>query len=112
MEVTYHFIQNSILKGKMVEFCGWSMPLQYSQSVMESSQHCRDKALLFDVSHMCGLSLRGKDAAKFLEKLIVGSVHNLKSGTGTLTVFTNENGGIIDDSIVTKVFKYKSVNIK
>lgn len=42
----------------MVEFCGWSMPVQYTQSVMESTKHCRSKALLFDVSHMCGLSLK------------------------------------------------------
>lgn len=89
--------------GKMVEFCGWNMPVQYSQSVMESTKHCRKNALLFDVSHMCGLSIRGKDAIPFLEKLVVGDIKAVKPGSGTLSLFTNEQGGIIDDSVITKV---------
>lgn len=44
--------------GKMVDFAGWSMPVQYDKSVMDSSKHCRTDALVFDVSHMCGLSLK------------------------------------------------------
>lgn len=93
-------VQNS---GKMVEFAGWSMPVQYKESVMESTKHCRSKALLFDVSHMCGLSLRGKDAVPFLEKLVVGDIKGIQPGSGSLSVFTNEKGGIIDDSVITKV---------
>ncbi|GMH35583.1 hypothetical protein BSKO_03451 [Bryopsis sp. KO-2023] len=89
--------------GKMVDFAGWSMPLQYDKTVMESSKHCRSDALVFDVAHMCGLSLKGKDAVPFLEKLVVGDVGAMKAGTGSLTVFTNEKGGIIDDSVITKV---------
>jgi len=89
--------------GKMVEFCGWSMPVQYTHSVMESTKHCRKKALLFDVSHMCGLSLRGKDAVAFLEKLVVSDIKAIKPGSGSLSLFTNEQGGIIDDSVITKV---------
>lgn len=46
------------VSGKMVDFAGWSMPVQYDKSVMESSKHCRTDALVFDVSHMCGLSLK------------------------------------------------------
>lgn len=89
--------------AKMVPFAGWSMPIQYKDSIMESTQWCRSNASLFDVAHMCGLSLKGKDAIAFLEKLVVGDVKSLKPGTGTLSVFTNENGGIIDDSVITKV---------
>lgn len=44
--------------GKMVDFAGWSMPVQYEKSVMDSSKFCRSSALVFDVSHMCGLSLK------------------------------------------------------
>lgn len=89
--------------GKMVPFAGWSMPIQYKDSIMDSTLNCRSHGGLFDVSHMCGLSLKGKDAVPFLEKLVVADVAALKPGTGTLTVFTNENGGAIDDSVVTKV---------
>lgn len=47
--------------------------------------------------------LQGKDAVRFLERLVVGDIQGLPDGTGTLTVITNENGGIIDDSVTTKV---------
>ncbi|KAJ6851331.1 aminomethyltransferase, mitochondrial [Iris pallida] len=89
--------------GKMVPFAGWSMPIQYKDSIMDSTLNCRSAGSLFDVSHMCGLSLRGKHCIPFLEKLVVADVAALKPGTGTLTVFTNERGGAIDDSVVTKV---------
>jgi aminomethyltransferase len=52
---------------------------------------------------MCGLSLHGSQAIPFLESLVVADVAALKDGTGSLTVFTNEKGGAIDDSVVTKV---------
>lgn len=55
---------------------------------------------------LCGchiLSLQGADAIPFLESLIVGDVAALKDGTGTLSMFTNEKGGIIDDTVVTRV---------
>ncbi|KAL0442952.1 UNVERIFIED_CONTAM: Aminomethyltransferase, mitochondrial [Sesamum latifolium] len=89
--------------GKMVPFAGWSMPIQYKDSIMESTLNCRENGSLFDVSHMCGLSLKGKDCIPFLEKLVVADVAGLAPGTGCLTVFTNEKGGAIDDSVITKV---------
>lgn len=46
--------------GKMVPFAGWSMPIQYKESIMDSSIHCRKAAALFDVAHMCGASFRVK----------------------------------------------------
>ncbi|KAI3680516.1 hypothetical protein L6452_35287 [Arctium lappa] len=87
----------------MVPFAGWSMPIQYKDSIMESTLNCRENGSLFDVSHMCGLSLKGKDSVAFLEKLVVADVVGLAPGTGSLTVFTNEKGGAIDDSVITKV---------
>lgn len=89
--------------GKMVPFAGWSMPIQYKDSIIDSTLNCRANGSLFDVSHMCGLSLKGRDCVPFLEKLVVADVAGLAPGTGTLTVFTNEKGGAIDDSVITKV---------
>lgn len=89
--------------GKMVPFAGWSMPIQYKDSIMESTINCRTHGSLFDVSHMCGLSLKGPDAIDFLETLVVADIKGLPPGTGTLSVFTNENGGVIDDTVITKV---------
>lgn len=48
-------------------------------------------------------TLQGKDAVPFLEKLVVGDVAGIKNGSGSLSVFTNEQGGIIDDTVITKV---------
>lgn len=89
--------------GKMVPFAGWSMPIQYKDSIMDSTTNCRSNGSLFDVSHMCGLSLKGPDAIDFLETLVVADIKGLAPGTGTLSVFTNENGGVIDDTVITKV---------
>ncbi|CAL5029936.1 unnamed protein product [Urochloa decumbens] len=89
--------------GKMVPFAGWSMPIQYKDSIMESTVNCRTNGSLFDVAHMCGLSLKGPGAIPFVESLVIADVAGLKDGTGTLTVFTNEKGGAIDDSVITKV---------
>ena len=89
--------------GKMVPFAGWGMPIQYKDSIMDSTLNCRQNGSLFDVSHMCGLSLKGKDCIPFLEKLVIADVAGLAPGAGTLTVFTNEKGGAIDDSVITKV---------
>lgn len=47
--------------------------------------------------------LQGKDTIPFLEKLVVGDIQSVKNGSGTLSVFTNEKGGIIDDTVITKV---------
>lgn len=44
--------------GKMVPFAGWSMPIQYTDSIIESSGWCRTRASIFDVSHMCGITLK------------------------------------------------------
>merc|ERR1712216_545878 len=89
--------------GKLVDFAGYALPIQYEDSIMEATQHCRSEASLFDVSHMLGSSVRGKDATAFLESLVVADLKGLKDGTGTLSVMTNEKGGIIDDTVVTKV---------
>ncbi|KAJ3297539.1 hypothetical protein BCR33DRAFT_712194 [Rhizoclosmatium globosum] len=89
--------------GKMVEFAGWSMPVQYSDlGVLASHEWTRKKASLFDVSHMLQTSWVGKDRIKFIESLIVADVEALPVGSSTLSVFTNDAGGIIDDTVVNK----------
>ncbi|CAG8640303.1 1806_t:CDS:2 [Paraglomus brasilianum] len=89
--------------GKMVPFAGYLMPVQYANTgVLASHLHTRENSSLFDVSHMLQTRLTGKDRIAFLEKVIVADVQNLPSGKSTLSVFTNENGGIIDDTVICK----------
>ena len=90
--------------GKMVEFAGYSMPVQYGKiGIAPSHNHVRNHCGLFDVSHMMQTKIHGKDNIKFMESMIVGDIEGLKENTGTLSVFTNKNGGIIDDLICSKV---------
>ncbi|MBN3295090.1 GCST protein, partial [Amia calva] len=88
--------------GRMVEFAGWSMPVQYRDSHIASHLHTRQHCSMFDVSHMLQTKIHGKDRVRFMESLIVGDIAELKDNQGTLSLFTNEKGGIIDDLIVTK----------
>ncbi|XP_077466244.1 aminomethyltransferase, mitochondrial [Stigmatopora argus] len=88
--------------GKMVEFAGWSMPVQYKDSHVSSHMHTREHCAIFDVSHMLQTKVHGKDRIKFMESLVVADISELKDNQGTLSLFTNDKGGIIDDLIVTK----------
>lgn len=89
------------LGAKMVPFAGYEMPVQYPAGIIEEHKHTREKAGLFDVSHMGQAWLHGADAAKALEKLVPGDVQALSRGTGRYTMITNDAGGIVDDLIVT-----------
>lgn len=88
------------LGGKMVDFAGWSMPVQYPAGIMAEHRHCRDQAGLFDVSHMGQVVMRGDGAASALEKLVPSSIETLAVGKARYTVFTDDDGGILDDLIV------------
>ncbi|KAG8469409.1 hypothetical protein KFE25_005864 [Diacronema lutheri] len=87
--------------AKMVPFAGWEMPVQYKESIINSHLHTREKAGLFDVSHMLGVRFTGKDRVEFMEKMCPVDAKNLPASMGSLSVLTNEAGGIIDDCIVT-----------
>lgn len=76
--------------------------MQYSASVLQSHLYTRSHASIFDVSHMLQLKIKGSDRVKFFEKLIVSDLENLPENSACLTLYTNEQGGILDDLIVTK----------
>lgn len=102
--------------GSMVDFADYLMPVQYkdtpyAQSIIDSVKQVRTKAGLFDVSHMCSIRWRGKDAIAFVESLTVLDIEGLPMGKGSLSVITNENGGIIDDTMITKTQDAKGAHI-
>lgn len=88
------------LGGKMVEFAGWELPIRYPAGLMAEHKHCREKAALFDVSHMGQIVLNGARAAKRLETLVPADIIGLDAGKARYTFFTSERGGILDDLIV------------
>ncbi|CAK9817450.1 Aminomethyltransferase, mitochondrial [Anthophora quadrimaculata] len=89
-------------RGKIINFSGWLLPVQYQEAIAASHQHTRTFASLFDVGHMMQTHVSGKNATDFLESLTTCDLKNLNKGCAVLTVFTNKNGGILDDLIITK----------
>ncbi|XP_068619614.1 aminomethyltransferase, mitochondrial [Battus philenor] len=90
--------------GKLVDFAGYLLPVQYSdQSVSSSHLFTRSNASIFDVSHMLQTNVYGKDCISWFESLCPVNLKEMPDGTSSLTVFLNSKGGIIDDLIVTKV---------
>ena len=88
------------LGGKMVGFAGYAMPVQYPLGIMGEHKHTRAKAGLFDVSHMGQVVVRGANAALDFEKLVPVDVVGIKPMTQRYALFTNNNGGIDDDLMV------------
>ncbi|WP_430251780.1 glycine cleavage system aminomethyltransferase GcvT [Neorhizobium sp. DAR64860/K0K1] len=94
------------LGAKMVPFAGYDMPVQYPLGVMKEHLHTRAAAGLFDVSHMGQVIVRAKsgdyaDAALALEKLVPIDILSLKEGRQRYGFFTDENGCILDDLMIT-----------
>ncbi len=90
------------LDGKMVPFAGYAMPVQYPLGVMGEHNHTRESAGLFDVSHMGQVMITGKGADEWLESLVPGNILDLKPNRIRYTMFTDKNGGILDDLMITK----------
>ena len=90
------------LDGRMVPFAGYAMPVQYPAGIMTEHNHTRDKASLFDVSHMGQIRLSGGNEIAALERLVPGNIDGLKPGRMRYTVMTTETGTIIDDLMVTR----------
>ncbi|MGY0218476.1 glycine cleavage system aminomethyltransferase GcvT [Endozoicomonadaceae bacterium StTr2] len=89
------------LGGKMVPFAGYEMPVQYPLGVKSEHLHTREKAGLFDVSHMGQVILKGEGAAAMMESLVPVDIIDLPSGKQRYALFTNKEGGILDDLMVT-----------
>lgn len=101
VERTALYNQHLKLGGTMVPFAGYELPVQYKDGILKNHLHVRASAGLFDVSHMGQLKIWGQDRIRALESVVVADVSALKPGQSTLSVITNEKGGIIDDCIVT-----------
>ena len=86
--------------GKIVDFAGWEMPINYG-SQMEEHHQVRTDAGMFDVSHMTVVDLEGTKVTAFLQYLLANDVAKLKTtGKALYSAMLDENGGVIDDLIV------------
>lgn len=85
------------LGARMVEFAGYSMPVQYPEGVLKEHLWTREHAGLFDVSHMGQARLRGADPLAAFETLTPGDFTGLKVGKQRYSLLLNAEGGIVDD---------------
>jgi aminomethyltransferase len=85
--------------GRMVDFAGWSMPVQYG-SIVEEHLATRRACGLFDVSHMGRLRFDGPGAAALLDRLLTRTVVGMEPGKIRYSLVCNERGGILDDVLV------------
>jgi aminomethyltransferase len=90
------------LGAKMVPFAGYAMPVNYPDGILAEHRQCRSAAALFDVSHMGQLRLVGGEAARALETLVPVDVVDLGLHKQRYALFTDAQGGILDDLMVTR----------
>jgi aminomethyltransferase len=90
------------LGARMMPFAGYEMPVNYPGGIIAEHRHCREAAALFDVSHMGQVRLSGDDAAAALETLVPMDIVGLAEGRQRYALFTNPQGGILDDLMVTR----------
>ena len=87
--------------GKMTDFGGWELPVQFS-GIKEEHEAVRTKAGLFDVSHMGEITVKGRGSLNFLQQMLTNDISLLSSGEAMYTAMCYENGGTVDDLIVYK----------
>jgi aminomethyltransferase len=91
---------HAALGARMVPFAGYAMPVQYPTGIIAEHRACRQRAALFDVSHMGQAELVGEGAAAALERLCPADVAGLKPGRQRYGLLLNGEGGIEDDLMV------------
>lgn len=94
------------LKAKMVPFAGWEMPVMYT-SIIEEHHLVREKAGLFDASHMGELEIEGKDAFNLIQKLITNDLSRVSINQALYSPMCQDDGGIIDDLIIYRLGKQR-----
>jgi len=90
------FAAHQKLGGKLIDFGGWEMPVQYT-SITDEHLAVRNAAGLFDISHMGEVTVNGPGAVAFLNRVLTNDIRKLASGQGQYTLMCNEQGGVIDD---------------
>lgn len=89
--------------ARMAPFAGYDMPLQYEKGIVAETLHTRDKASLFDVSHMGQAIMSGAGAARAMEGLAPADLLSLAQGRMRYTQLLNETGGVLDDLLVARL---------
>jgi len=84
--------------GKMVDFGGWEMPVQYEKGILKEHLDTRRYGGLFDVSHMGRFHIQGKDTIAFLQHVLSNNAESLEPWQAQYTLIPNNKGGLLDDA--------------
>ena len=93
------FEEHQRLGGRLIDFGGWELPVQYT-GVMDEHLACRNAIGLFDVSHMGEVHVEGEGSENYLNYLVSNNVMKIADGQAQYTAMCNEQGGIVDDLII------------
>lgn len=92
--------------GKMIDFGGWELPVQY-EGIIKEHRMVREKAGLFDVSHMGEIEVTGEKAEDFLQYLVTNNVKKVQENQAFYTLMCYPNGGVVDDLLI---YKYSNTH--
>ncbi|MGC9453521.1 MAG: glycine cleavage system aminomethyltransferase GcvT [Phycisphaerae bacterium] len=101
-EKTYLYNQHEAAGGKMVDFGGWLLPVQF-EGIIAEHDHCRSRVSIFDTCHMGQFLVRGPKAAKWLSWVCTQNAEKLGVGKCRYGFFLNESGGVRDDAIMCRL---------
>lgn len=101
MKTTPLYEKHLELKGKIIDFGGWDLPVEYT-GILPEHEAVRTKAGLFDVSHMGEITVKGKEAEKFLQMIVTNDVSVLTDRQIAYTTMCYPDGGVVDDLLVYK----------
>ena len=90
----------------MASFADWTLPMLFNESHIVSHHHTRKNASVFDVCHMQQIVIKGDSRHDFMDRICVADTRELKENQMTYSLLTNENGGIIDDCMITNFKDY------
>ena len=91
------------LDGKIVDYSGWLLPVQYAKGLVEEVHDTRKRAALFDVSHMGEFMVEGKDAEVYLQKMVTNDLSGMKDGAVVYSPICYPDGGVVDDILIYRV---------
>ena len=106
MKTTPLYEKHLELKGKIIDFGGWALPVEYS-GILSEHEAVRTAAGLFDVSHMGEITVKGEDAEKFIQFIVTNDISVLTDNQIAYTTMCYPDGGVVDDLLV---YKYNNTD--
>lgn len=106
MKKTPLYEKHVALEGKVIDFGGWALPVQYT-GIIQEHEMVRTSSGLFDVSHMGEILVEGRESSSYVQKVITNDISNMTVGQVIYSLMCYEDGGVVDDLLVYKTAEDK-----